>query len=165
MIIAKLPDNEKKRLKALKNLLILDTAPEDRFDLITKFACFEFNVPIALVSLIDKDRQWFKSIVGSDVCSTPRDIAFCAHAILEENIMVVEDATKDERFFDNPLVISEPYIRFYAGAPLELPSGERVGTLCLIDYKHKTLDDVDMSILSSLRKMVVAELVLKNKIK
>lgn len=161
MIIAPKPENEEKRLQALRDLLILDTSTEERFDRITRFAKFEFDVPIVVISLIDEDRQWFKSIVGLDVCSTSRDIAFCSHAILQENIMVVEDATQDERFFDNPLVLSEPHIRFYAGAPLTLPTGEQLGTLCLIDQKPNTLDEVDLSILSTLRKMVVAELLTK----
>lgn len=161
MISAPLPENEDRRLQVLRDLLVLDTTTEERFDRITKFASFEFDVPIVLISLIDKDRQWFKSSVGLDVCSTSRDIAFCSHAILQENIMIVEDASKDERFFDNPLVVGEPYIRFYAGAPIILPTGESIGTLCLIDQKTRTLDNLDMSILSSLRQMVTAELLSK----
>ncbi len=161
MIIAPKPDNEDKRLQALRELLILDTTSEERFDRITQFAKFEFDMPIVVISLVDDDRQWFKSVIGLDVCSTSRDVAFCSHAILQDNIMIVEDATKDERFFDNPLVTGEPYIRFYAGAPLAMPSGERVGTLCLIDQKPNTLDEVDLSILSSLRRMVVEELLTK----
>lgn len=161
MISAPIPENEDRRLQALKDLLVLDTTTEERFDRITKFASFEFDVPIVLISLIDENRQWFKSAVGLNTCSTSRDIAFCSHAILQETIMVVEDATKDERFFDNPLVVGEPYIRFYAGAPLTLPTGETIGTLCLIDHKPNTIDDMDRSILSSLRHIVVAELLTK----
>jgi GAF domain-containing protein len=162
MISAPKPENEDKRLQALRDLLILDTSTEERFDRITQFARFEFDVPIVLISLIDEDRQWFKSTVGLDVCSTSRDIAFCSHAILQDSIMMVEDATKDVRFFDNPLVLSSPHIRFYAGAPLTLPTGENLGTLCLIDQKPNTLDALDLSIFSTLRNMVVAELLNKN---
>lgn len=158
MIIASIPKDEEKRLQALRDLLILDTPPEERFDRIAEFARFEFEVPIVIISLVDEERQWFKSVVGLDACSTSRDIAFCAHAILQDNIMVVEDATNDERFFDNPLVIGEPYIRFYAGAPLTLPSGEKMGTFCLIDQKPNSLDKVELSILSALRHMVISEL-------
>lgn len=161
MIIAPKPDNEDKRLQALRDLLILDTTSEERFDRITQFAKFEFDVPIVVISLVDDDRQWFKSVIGLDVCSTSRDVAFCSHAILQDNIMIVEDATKDERFFDNPLVTGEPHIRFYAGAQLAMPTGEKVGTLCLIDQKPGTLDEVDLTILSSLRRLVVEELLTK----
>lgn len=161
MIIAPKPDNEEQRLQALRDLLILDTSREERFDRITQFAQFEFDIPIVVISLVDEDRQWFKSTVGIDACSTSRDVAFCSHAILQDQIMVVEDATKDERFFDNPLVLNEPRIRFYAGAPLALPTGEKLGTLCLIDQKPNTLDEVDLSILSSLRKLVMEELLSK----
>lgn len=159
MIVPPKPSNEKERLKALVDLLILDTPPEERFDRITQFASFEFNIPIAVISLIDQERQWFKSVVGLDVCGTPRDISFCTHAILQNEILIIEDATKDERFFDNPLVLGEPHIRFYAGAQLILPKGEMVGTLCLIDRKPRFFDNTDMLILSTLRKMVVSELV------
>ncbi|CAG0950302.1 hypothetical protein MTYP_00153 [Methylophilaceae bacterium] len=159
MIIPQKPENEDQRLQALRSLLILDTTHEERFDRITQFACFEFDVPIALVSLVDEHRQWFKSFVGIDACETSRDISFCAHAILEDCVMVVEDAIRDERFHDNPLVISDPFIRFYAGAPLTLPTGERVGTLCLIDRKPRSFDSTDLSILVTLSHMVVAELV------
>jgi len=159
MIVPPKPSNEKERLKALGDLLILDTPAEERFDRITQFASFEFNVPIVVISLVDEERQWFKSFVGLDVCSTPRDISFCTHAILQNEILIIEDSTKDERFFDNPLVTGEPHIRFYAGAQLILPKGEMVGTLCLIDRKPRSFDKTDMLILSTLRKMVVSELV------
>jgi GAF domain-containing protein len=158
MVVAPKPDNEIARIKALRDLLILDTLPEERFDRITEFARNEFDVPIVLISLIDSDRQWFKSKVGIHVCGTTRDVSFCSHAILQEAIMVVENATEDTRFFDNPLVVGEPHIRFYAGAQLRLQSGEHLGTLCLIDTKPHTLDEDDLSILSSLRTMVVEEL-------
>ena len=153
------PANEPDRLQALRQLLILDTPPEERFDRLTAFAAQEFDVPTALVSLIDDDRQWFKARVGVDSCETPRSISFCGHAILQDDIMVVPDVKQDERFFDNPLVTGEPHIQFYAGAPLKLPGGQNVGTLCLIDNKPRTLDDIDLAILSSLRDLAVEELV------
>ena len=153
------PANEPDRLQALRQLLILDTPPEERFDRLTAFAAQEFDVPTALLSLIDDDRQWFKSRVGVDPCETPRSISFCGHAILQDDIMVVPDVKQDERFFDNPLVTGEPHIQFYAGAPLKLPGGQNVGTLCLIDNKPRTLDEIDLAILSSLRDLAVEELV------
>jgi len=159
MITPAKPSDENTRLQALRDLLILDTLPEERFDRIAKFAKFEFDVPIVLISLVDSDRQWFKSVVGFNGCSTSRDDSFCAHAILQDAIMVVEDATQDERFFDNPYVSAEPHIVFYAGAQLVLPGGAKIGTLCLIDHKPKTLDETDLLILSTLRQMVVAELI------
>ena len=153
------PANEPDRLQALRQLLILDTPPEERFDRLTAFAAQEFDVPTALLSLIDDDRQWFKSRVGVDSCETPRSISFCGHAILQDDIMVVPDVNQDERFIDNPLVTGEPHIQFYAGAPLKLPGGQNVGTLCLIDNKPRTLGDIDLAILGSLRDLAVEELV------
>lgn len=153
------PANEPDRLQALRQLLILDTPPEERFDRLTAFAAQEFDVPTALLSLIDDDRQWFKSRVGVDSCETPRSISFCGHAILQDDIMVVPDVNQDERFIGNPLVTGEPYIQFYAGAPLKLPNGHNVGTLCLIDSKPRSLDDIDLAILGSLRDLAVEELV------
>jgi GAF domain-containing protein len=153
-----LPDNEAERLAALYALLILDTPPEQRFDKIVDFAASEFDVPIALISLIDRERQWFKASIGLDVCETGRDISFCGHAILARDIMVVPDALEDPRFADNPLVTGEPGIRFYAGAPLVLPSGAALGTLCLIDRRPRTLDAMELGILATLRDLAVLEL-------
>lgn len=153
------PAHEGDRLKALRQLLILDTPPEERFDRLTQFAAGEFDVPIVLLSLIDEDRQWFKARVGLDVCETGRDISFCGHAILQDDTMVVPDVSLDDRFHDNPLVTGEPHIRFYAGAPLTMPGGHNVGTLCLIDRTPRTLDEVDLAILASLRDLAVEELV------
>jgi GAF domain-containing protein len=154
------PINEEQRLQALRDLLILDTKPEERFDRITEFASFEFEVPIVLISLVDDNRQWFKSFTGINTCETSRDVSFCAHAILQDEIMIVEDATKDERFFDNPLVTGDPHVCFYAGAALTLKTGEKIGTLCLIDQKPKQLSQTELSIFSSLRNMVIAELMI-----
>jgi GAF domain-containing protein len=153
-----LPANEAERLAALHALLILDTPPEQRFDKIVAFAASEFDVPIALLSLIDRERQWFKANVGLAACETGRDISFCGHAILAPDIMVVPDALDDPRFADNPLVTGEPGIRFYAGAPLILASGAALGTLCLIDRRPRTLDAMELGILSTLRDLAVLEL-------
>lgn len=158
MIAAPVPDGESDRLAALYLLLILDTPPEQRFDKIVGFAAGEFDAPIVLISLIDTNRQWFKARVGADVCETARDISFCGHAILKPEVMVVPDALDDERFADNPLVTGEPHIRFYAGAPLVMPGGQTIGTLCVIDRKPRTFDSYDLAILSTLRDLVVHEL-------
>jgi GAF domain-containing protein len=158
MIPAPIPEDEQSRLDALHALLILDTPPEERFDRIVAFAAREFQVPIALVSLVDGDRQWFKGRVGLDVCETSRDISFCGHTILDDGLLVVEDALHDPRFHDNPLVTDGPGIRFYAGVPLTLPSGHRIGSLCIIDSEPRDFDALDRKILRSLRDLVVQEL-------
>jgi GAF domain-containing protein len=158
MLAAPLPANEAERLAALYALLILDTPPEQRFDKIVAFAASEFDVPIVLLTLVDRERQWFKANVGLPACETGRDISFCGHAILKPEIMVVPDALEDERFADNPLVTGDPGIRFYAGAPLVLPSGAALGTLCLIDRQPRTLDAMELGILATLRDLAVLEL-------
>ncbi|MDO9033554.1 MULTISPECIES: GAF domain-containing protein [Hydrogenophaga] len=158
MLFAPLPRNEAKRLVALRSLLILDTAPEERFDRISAFAAKEFDVPIALVSLVDRDRQWSKSHFGLEVCETPRDVSFCGHAITRSETLVVPDALKDPRFADNPLVTGHPFVRFYAGAGLRLPYGQVVGTLCIMDRRPREFDRLDVAILGGLRDMVVEEL-------
>ena len=151
---APLPHNEAARLQALQALMILDTPPEERFDRVVRFAAEQLDMPIALVSLIDGERQWFKSRVGLASTQTGRDIAFCSHAILQPETFVVEDALLDERFADNPLVTGGPHIRFYAGAPLSAPGGERIGTLCVLDNKPRTLGKVEMAVLEALRTLV-----------
>ncbi|WP_439609533.1 GAF domain-containing protein [Hydrogenophaga sp.] len=158
MTAAPLPRNEAKRLDALRSLLILDTPPEERFDRISAFAAKEFDVPIALVSMVDRDRQWFKSTIGIEMCETPRDVSFCAHAITKSATLVVPDALRDPRFADNPLVVGHPYIRFYAGAGLRLPYGQVVGTLCIMDRRPREFDKLDVAILGGLRDLVVDEL-------
>jgi GAF domain-containing protein len=158
MLPAPIPDNDNERLTALHALLILDTPPEQRFNRIVEFAAREFDVPIALISLLDRERQWFKARVGLDVCETARDISFCGHAIGNTDTMLIPDARVDERFIDNPLVTGEPFIRFYAGAPLHLRSGHIIGTLCLIDTRVRMLDAIELSILSTLRDLVVQEI-------
>jgi GAF domain-containing protein len=158
MLPAPVPADDPQRLQALRELLILDTPPEERFDRIVAFAAAEFDVPIVLVSLVDEKRQWFKARVGLPVCETSREISFCGHAILQDDLFVIEDALRDERFADNPLVRGDPSIRFYVGAPLRLPSGHAVGTLCLIDRRVRDFDGTDRAILRSLRDLVVEQL-------
>ncbi|RCW69176.1 GAF domain-containing protein [Pseudorhodoferax soli] len=154
MQAAPLPADEDARLRALQALMVLDTPPEERFDRVVRFAAEQLDMPMALVSLIDGERQWFKSRVGLDVPETGRDIAFCAHAILQPETFVVEDALQDGRFADNPLVTGAPHIRFYAGAPLSAPGGERVGTLCVLDSKPRALGTVELAVLEALRTLV-----------
>lgn len=150
--------NDAERLRVLRELLILDTPPEERFDRIVGFAAEEFDMPIALLSLVDEQRQWFKARVGLDACETSREISFCGHAILQSELFEVLDAALDPRFADNPLVTGAPFIRFYIGAPLALPGGATIGTLCLIDTKPRHFDMLDRAILGTLRDLVVAEL-------
>jgi diguanylate cyclase (GGDEF)-like protein len=153
------PPDEDRRIRTLQSLGILDTPAEERFDRVTRLACRLFGVPIALVSLVDEDRQWFKSRQGLDATETPREISFCGHSILGREVMLVEDADLDERFSDNPLVCQDPAIRFYAGAPLEASDGSRLGTLCLIDREPRTLDEDEIALLRDLADMVERELV------
>ena len=149
--------NEVERIIDLRALEILDTPAEERFDRITRIAQRLFDVPIALVSLVDEDRQWFKSRLGVDATETSREVSFCAHAILDDRILLVPDATSDERFQDNPLVTGDPRIRFYAGAPIDSPSGNKVGTLCVIDRKPRDLSPEDLAALRDLADMVEKE--------
>lgn len=160
MIKPPIPADEFRRLESLRNLKLLDTPPEERFDRVTRLAQRVFGVPIALVSLIDADRQWFKSRQGLDAPETPRDISFCGHAIVGDRIMVVNDATGDERFCDNPLVCGDPNIRFYAGYPLNAPDGAKIGTLCLIDSEPRDMSQDDLRLLRELGRMIEEELLL-----
>ncbi|TYC57047.1 GAF domain-containing protein [Marinobacter sp. BW6] len=152
-----LPPDESHRLSALDELALLDTAPEERFDRLTRLAARSLSVPIALVSLVDSNRQWFKSRHGLDAPETARDISFCGHAILREETLVIENALNDERFHDNPLVTGDPSIRFYAGAPLHDRHGHRVGTLCIIDRKPRSLTEEDQATLRDLADLVERE--------
>ncbi|EIJ0968932.1 sensor domain-containing diguanylate cyclase [Vibrio vulnificus] len=154
----KKPDNEPQRIADLHSLHILDTAAEERFDRITRIARRLFDVPIALVSLVDEDRQWFKSCIGLNASETPRDISFCGHAILGTDTLIVEDASQDARFADNPLVTGEPHIRFYAGVPLMFEHSSCLGTLCIIDSKPRTLNEDERLDLIDLAKMAEREL-------
>lgn len=159
MIKPAIPCDETQRLQALRDLRLLDTPPEERFDRVTRLAKQLFSTSIAVVSLVDADRQWFKSRQGLDAEETARDISFCGHAILDDEIMVVNNAETDQRFCDNPLVCGDPGIRFYAGYPLKAPDGSRVGTLCIIDDKPKEISEEQLQLLRELGRMVEEELV------
>lgn len=155
MRIAAYPSNEEQRLEELQDLQILDTLAEHEYDAITKLAASVCSTPIALISLIDRDRQWFKSRFGLEAKETPRDLAFCAHAILQNEIFIVEDARKDKRFSDNPLVTGEPNVIFYAGVPLTSSRGHNLGTLCIIDHKPGSLDTAQKESLKLLANQIV----------
>lgn len=155
---ARPPDNEVRRLAELHGLAILDTPREERFDRIARIAATSLGVPIALISLVDQDRQWFKSCIGLDVRETPREVAFCAHAVEQGADVVVPDTLLDERFADNPLVTDGPRIRFYAGAPLLTGSGSCLGTLCVVDTRPRELDAAGLAMLHDLRDMAVEQL-------
>ncbi|WP_216910560.1 GAF domain-containing protein [Synechococcus sp. CCY 0621] len=158
---ANVAPREAARLEALKDYRILDTDTEQSYDDITFLAAQLCDVPIALISLVDADRQWFKSKVGLDVSETSRDVSFCAHAILGDQTLVVKDAREDERFRDNALVCSEPNIVFYAGVPLSTPSGARIGSLCVIDRRPRDLSSLQIRSLETLAHQVVLQLELK----
>jgi adenylate cyclase len=165
MEIASLPfeelKKEKARLEALHSQNILDTGDEEEFDRIVKVASFICGTPISLISLVDTDRQWFKSKIGLEVDETPRNVSFCSHAIQQEGIMEIEDASKDIRFKNNPLVTGNPNIRFYAGTPLITKNGLKLGTLCVIDKVPKTLSQEQKDCLESLSKQVMDQIELK----
>jgi diguanylate cyclase (GGDEF)-like protein len=158
MIKPEVPKNEVERLYALRTLKILDSSDEERFDRVTRMAKRMFNVSISLVSIIDEDRQWFKSTQGLDLLETPREISFCAHAINQDNLFIVPDASKDKRFFDNPLVTGGPKIRFYAGCPLKIRQGINIGTLCLIDTEPKHFNEEDQQLLEDLGAIIEQEI-------
>ena len=141
MLDAPIPPDDNRRLAALRSLNILDTPPEQRFNRITRTAARIFQLPIALISLVDEKRQWFKSRYGLYAPETPRSVSFCGHAILNEGIFLVEDALKDERFHDNPLVTGPPHVRFYAGRPLKTPAHARLGTLCVIGHEAREFSE------------------------
>lgn len=152
-----IPQDEEIRLTTLRSLNVLDTQPEERFDQLTRIAKRMFNVPIALVSLVDENRQWFKSSIGLSVDETPRDISFCGHTILDDKVFIVNDATVDPRFTDNPLVLNEPNIHFYAGCSLVV-NGYRLGTLCIIDKVQRSFVQEDIEALKDLASMAEREL-------
>lgn len=153
--------DEAGRLKALRQYRILDTEPEQAFDDLTLIASQICGVPIALISLVDEDRQWFKSRIGIEARESSRSVSFCAHAILQDGIFTVPDASKDERFCDNPFVKSDPGIRFYAGAPITTQEGYALGTLCVIDYVPRKLTSEQINALQALERQVTAQLELR----
>ena len=154
------PDNEIERLNALRGYGILDTHPEDRFDDLTRLAASICGTPISLISLVDEDRQWFKSKSGLEVCQTAREDAFCAHAIMSSELFVVPDASQDPRFANNPMVVGELHVRFYAGAPLTAPNGHHLGALCVMDRVPRHLSCEQMESLRILSRQAMAQVVL-----
>lgn len=155
----RLPENEAARIATLHSLKILDTPRDDRFDRYTRIAARIFDMPIALISLVDESRQWFKSIEGFDASETPREFSFCGHAILGDDVFEVRNTRQDDRFRDNPLVLEQPHIRYYAGVPLHTPDGHNIGTLCIIDRIPRQLRDEDKAMLKDLADMVVDEMI------
>src|SRR5580658_7486089 len=157
-----IPANETQRLNEVLGLKLLDTPPEERFDRIVRLARVVFNVPITYVSLIAEDRQFFKARTGLDMQGTTRQVSMCGHAILQDKPMIVPDVRKDHRFANNPLVIGEPFVRFYAGNPLRGPNGYKVGTLCVIDRSPRSFEQKDIDLLKELAALVERELELTN---
>lgn len=153
--------NEARRLKVLWQYDVLDTVPEEVFDDLTELAARICEAPIALISLIDEDRQWFKAKVGVTLNETSRDISFCAHAIKQTDLFIIPDATLDARFANNPLVTSDPKIRFYAGAPLITPDGYALGTLCVIDKVPREMREEQKHALRVLARHVMTQLELR----
>ena len=160
---APIPKNESKRLKVLWQYEVLDTVPEELFDDLTELAARICEAPIALISLVDEKRQWFKSKIGVTVSETSRDLSFCAYAINQGELFIVPDATQDKRFANNPFVTSEPKIRFYAGAPLITPDGHALGTLCVIDKVPRELRPDQKQALVILARHVVSQLELRRR--
>jgi GAF domain-containing protein len=160
-MVTQVSQSESKRLKVLWQYDVLDTVPEEVFDDLTELAARICEAPIALISLVDEDRQWFKSKVGVTVNETSRDVSFCAHAIRQEGLFIIPDATKDQRFAHNPLVTSDPKIRFYAGATLITPDGHALGTLCVIDKVPRSLRSDQRQALRVLARHVMTQLELR----
>ena len=153
-----LPENERARLETLRQYEILDTDPEESFNDLTRLAAYICNTPIALISLIDENRQWFKSRVGLSEKETSRDVSFCAHAILQDGPSIVRDALDDKRFRTNPMVTADPHIRFYAGSPLMSPEGFKIGTLCVIDRIPRDLTPEQIAALKILGNQIITQL-------
>lgn len=164
MKIAPRPANERERLDALNEYHLLDTPAERDFDEIAELASIICETPISMVTLIDEARQWLKSKVGLDVTEAPRDISFCAHVINHDTVMIVPDATKDDRFHDNPMVTGKPDVRFYAGMPLITPGGYNIGTLCVVDTKPKNLLPRQLFALQVLSRQIIKQMELRKKV-
>jgi GAF domain-containing protein len=165
MRAAPIPENEAARLETLRQYQILDTDSEETFDDLTRLAAYICQTPNALISLIDANRQWFKARVGIKARETPRNVSFCGHAILHRDCFIIEDALFDERFADNPIVIGEPFVRFYAGMPLWSPEGFAIGTLCVIDRKPRALDKKQIDALGMLANQVMSQLELRREVR
>jgi GAF domain-containing protein len=158
------PANEAERLADVRRLGLLDSEPEERFDRISRLATKVFEAPISYVALVDEDRQWFKTRVGMEPQETPRESSFCGHAIMQDQAMVIQDARKDLRFAGNPLVIGEPFVRFYAGQPLRGPGGFKVGTLCVLDRRAREFSAKELDLLRELATMVEDEMAVQSKL-
>jgi GAF domain-containing protein len=158
MIKPKIPENKAERVHALKMLQVLDTSHKERFDRVTRMAKRIFGVSISLVTLIDKDRQWFKSIQGLDVSETPVEISFCGHAINQDELFIISDTTEDERFLDNPMITGAPNIRFYPGYPLKITGGLIIGNLCLLDQVPRKMEEEDQQLLKDLGAIIEQEI-------
>ena len=163
MKTAPFPKHETERLKKLYAYQVLDTPAEADFDDLIKLASEICGVPIALITLVDTGRQWFKARIGLSLLETTRDIAFCSHTILEDKLLEIQDTLADERFYDNPLVTGYPNIRFYAGVPLETPEGYKLGSLCVVDNQPRQLNDFQKSALTVLAKQVINQLEIRSK--
>ena len=153
-----IPENDDQRLDTLHSLNILDTPAEERFDRLTRLAKRLFDVPISLITLVDRERQWFKSNQGLDITETSRDISFCGHTILGDVPFIINDTTKDDRFVDNPFVINNPNVRFYAGHPLHYLKDSTIGTLCIMDNRPRNFDEDDIRLLKDLAVLAEREL-------
>ncbi|MFA5777895.1 MAG: GAF domain-containing protein [Candidatus Paceibacterota bacterium] len=156
---APIPNNEEARMEALHRLAILDTEPEERFDVLTREAVLKLKVPMSMVSILDSDREWFKSCIGYDKKEGSRAVSFCGHALLATNIFIVEDTLKDERFRDNPMVVGEPFIRFYAGVALfDHKTRQPIGVFCVKDTKPRKLSTEEIGIIIDLADKAEKEL-------
>jgi GAF domain-containing protein len=165
MQTAPISSNENERLEAVHRSAILDTEPEERFDILTKEAVEKLHVPMSMVSILDSDREWFKSCVGFDKKEGSRDVSFCGHALLAKYVFIVEDTLKDARFNDNPMVVGSPYIRFYAGmALLDYKTGQAIGVFCVKDTEPRVFDSEQIAILIDLANRAEKELNLPKKI-
>ncbi|MDX2350305.1 MAG: ATP-binding protein [Porticoccus sp.] len=161
MQLATVPENDQDRLKALYRYNILDTEEEQEFDDLAYMASYICQTPIAVITMVDENRQWFKSKIGLDVAETPRDIGFCSHVIHQKDLFIVPDTMEDERFHDNPIVLGAPHVRFYAGSPLITPDGHVIGSLCTIDNKPRELTSEQMTSLRSLSRQVISQMELR----